>query len=227
MHAPISVTHTPHTDVHTQVVDYGCSHGANSIVPVLELAAALDARLESEAQRPDSQPLQVLVLHNDLPGNDWASLHALLGDPAKSYTSRPFQRVTLFPAALPRSFYEQVAPSASVHIGFSFSAMHWLRAPPRGLSGETPYLFSARATPEERAAASAQAGALAVAGSSSAAACMRACCAHSQHAACMQCAISRPHAWCMLVCRQGSDRLPERASKGVCGRRRAAVLHGR
>ena len=56
-----------------------------------------------------------LVVHNDLPTNDWTKLFQLLSED-KSYQG----------VANGYSFYDQCLPSNSLSIGFTASSMHWL-----------------------------------------------------------------------------------------------------
>lgn len=148
---------------HISIAEYGCSQGANSIAPVRVLAAALDERLASlrgTGGATGAALVQVQCTHEDLPSNDWNALMQLLADPGRSYTEPRHKHLELYAAAAPQSFYERVMPADSVHLGFSCSAMHWLRrAPPVQLSGATPHWFSPLITREERAVASAAAGA--------------------------------------------------------------------
>ncbi len=64
-----------------------------------------------------------LIVHNDLPTNDWASLFQLLTEDS-SYNG----------VASGRTFYEQCLPSNSLSIGHSSTALHWLSKKPCNLS---------------------------------------------------------------------------------------------
>jgi hypothetical protein len=98
-----------------------------------------------------------------------ASLFRLLSDPATSYTTPPSSTTTssssssssshcrLTSAAIGRSFYEPLFPPASLHVGFSCCALHWLSNAPVLLSG-TPYWFSPKVNEAEREAGQQQAG---------------------------------------------------------------------
>jgi hypothetical protein len=109
------------------VADYGCSEGHNSMVPV---GAAVDALRERHGD-----DLQVSVLHTDLPGNDYSSLFRTIADDPLSY-----RRPGVFPAAVGRSYFEQLAPTATVTLGWSSIALHWLSARPGPLTGLWPHL---------------------------------------------------------------------------------------
>jgi hypothetical protein len=99
------------------VADYGCSEGRNSMATVttaLGLLAGRGAR-------------GLAVVHNDLPTNDWNTLARNLSSPG-SYLAKYPQARALF---APCGFFEQVAPPASITLGTSGSAAHWLsRQPP-------------------------------------------------------------------------------------------------
>jgi hypothetical protein len=102
------------------VADYGCSEGKNSMATVtaaLDLLAARDAR-------------GLAVVHNDLPTNDWNTLSHNLSS-SGSYLARYPQARALF---APRGFFEQVMPPASITLGTSGSAAHWLSRQPIGLN---------------------------------------------------------------------------------------------
>ncbi|MDD7940133.1 hypothetical protein PHK61_17055 [Actinomycetospora lutea] len=104
------------------VADYGASEGRNSLAP---LSAAVEA---VRAARGEDQP--VWVFHTDLPDNDFASLfHTVAEDPGS------YRRPGVYTAAVGRSFYEQLLPDASLGLGWSSIAVHWLREVPGPLDG--------------------------------------------------------------------------------------------
>ena len=115
------------------LADYGCSEGHNSLAPVRAAVDALRAR--------HGDGLQVVVLHTDLPGNDYSSLFGTIAHDPGSY-----RRPGVFPMAIGRSFFEQLAPTRSVTLGWSSIALHWLSAQPGALAGIWPHL----ATPAEQ-----------------------------------------------------------------------------
>lgn len=104
-------------DGEVTVADYGCSEGRNSMA-TLTTALGLLA---------DRGATGFGVLHNDLPTNDWDTLAKNLLSPG-SYLARFPQARALF---APRGFFERVALPASITLGTSGSAAHWLsRQPP-------------------------------------------------------------------------------------------------
>jgi hypothetical protein len=124
------------------LADYGCSEGRNSLVPMAAAVEALRSRLG-----PD---LQVWVLHTDLPDNDYSSLFGTIAHDPLTY-----QRPGVFPVAVGRSYFEQLAPSGTVALGWSSIALHWLSRPPSPITGIWPHVAPA----DQQVAWRAQAGA--------------------------------------------------------------------
>ncbi|MGD9923220.1 MAG: hypothetical protein AB7V13_17510, partial [Pseudorhodoplanes sp.] len=99
------------------VADYGCSEGRNSMATITAALGLLAARGAKD----------FIVLHNDLPTNDWNTLARNLASPG-SYLAQYSQVRALF---APRGFFERVTLPGSVILGTSGSAAHWLsRQPP-------------------------------------------------------------------------------------------------
>jgi hypothetical protein len=101
------------------VADYGCGEGRNSMATIATALNLLAARGVADA----------VVLHNDLPTNDWAGLAANLY--ASDSYLRQFPEVRALFA--PHGFFERVTLPASVTLGTSGSAAHWLSRQPPGL----------------------------------------------------------------------------------------------
>lgn len=96
-----------------RVIDYGCGPGRNSM-------AAFNAVLdEVHARRPE---LPIVTVHNDQIGNDWNDLFANIGG-QDGYLRRAGR---VRPEASVGSFFEPVASAASIDLGMSFMAAHWL-----------------------------------------------------------------------------------------------------
>ncbi len=93
------------------IADFGSSHGANTIYAMKTIIDYLRKRKNS-MKNP-------LVIHNDLPTNDWTSLFQRLIED-NSYTG----------VAIGRSFYEQCLPNNSLSIGYSSTSLHWLSKKP-------------------------------------------------------------------------------------------------
>ncbi|CAF2987412.1 unnamed protein product [Rotaria sp. Silwood2] len=89
------------------IADFGSSHGRNSMIVMKIFIKYLQ-----QANKLVTPPL---VVHNDLPTNDWTKLFQLLSED-KSYQG----------VANGYSFYEQCLPANSLSMGFTSSSMHWL-----------------------------------------------------------------------------------------------------
>ena len=113
------------------IADYGSSEGHSSFGPMRAAIGAIRERTGS--QRPIS------IVHNDLPGSDFAALfEALAGDP-DSYLR---QDKAVFASAVGRSFYDQVLPPSSVTLGWSTWAVQWLSHAPAPIPDQVMIAFS-------------------------------------------------------------------------------------
>ena len=120
------------------IVDYGSSQGKNSLRPMRIAIRSLRARIGP--MRP------VVVFHIDQPSNDFNSLFEVLSSDSDRYV---LDQANVFPCAIGRSFYEQVLPDESVHLGWSSYAAMWLRRIPSLIPG---HFWSWRSTGAARAA---------------------------------------------------------------------------
>jgi len=98
------------------VADYGCGEGRNSMATIQTALGLLAAR----------GAVRAAVLHNDIPTNDWDGLAANLSG-AGSYLRQFPDARALF---APHSFFERVTVPASITLGTSGSAAHWLSQQP-------------------------------------------------------------------------------------------------
>src|SRR6516164_3435112 len=113
------------------VADYGSSQGKNSMVPIQVAIRGLRHRLGPNRA--------ISVFHVDQPSNDFNALFEVLDvDPDRYVLNEP----NVFPAAIGRSFYENVLPPGSVHLGWSSYAAVWLSRIPALIPGHFFYLFS-------------------------------------------------------------------------------------
>ena len=124
------------------VADYGCGEGRNSM-------ATIGTALRFLASRGATGPA---VLHNDLPTNDWTGLAANLAGEGSYLKQFPEARA-LFAA---HGFFERVTLPASITLGTSGSAAHWLSRQPPGLDMPRT-LYRCDAPPDQRAMILAQA----------------------------------------------------------------------
>ncbi|KAF0718235.1 Aste57867_1804 [Aphanomyces stellatus] len=106
------------------ILDLGASQGLNSLALVTYLLQSLDASLPSS-------PPHVLVLHEDQPANDFATLLTTLNSPASYIHTRP----GTFTGVIAKSFYDPVVPPASIEIAVSYIAVQWLASVPTPLPG--------------------------------------------------------------------------------------------
>jgi S-adenosylmethionine-dependent carboxyl methyltransferase len=117
--------------------DYGSSQGKNSMIPMQVAIRGLRRRIGPNRA--------ISVFHIDQPSNDFTTLFAVLdADPDRYVVDEP----NVFPAAIGRSFYENVLPPGSVHLGWSSYAAVWLSRVPTLIPG---HFFSAHSTGPVRA----------------------------------------------------------------------------
>ena len=106
------------------IADYGSSQGKNSMIPMQVVIRGLRRRVGPNRA--------ISVFHIDQPSNDFATLFAVLDtDPDRYVLDGPH----VFPAAIGRSFYENVLPPGSVHFGWSSYAAVWLSRIPTLVPG--------------------------------------------------------------------------------------------
>ncbi len=127
------------------LADYGSSEGRNSMRPV---SAALGVLRKERALG-----IPITVAHVDLPSNDFASLLTLIDGSPDSYL-RGHENV--WPVAVGRSHFGQVFPDASVDLGWSANAIHWMSENPANVRDHGWAIFSkdadARRKVEDRVA---------------------------------------------------------------------------
>jgi SAM dependent carboxyl methyltransferase len=101
------------------IADYGSSQGKNSLAPIQAAIRGLRKRIGSQRA--------ISVFHIDQSANDFNSLFEVLDtDPNRYVVDEP----EVYPAAIGKSFYEQVLPPGSVHLGWSSYAAVWLSRVP-------------------------------------------------------------------------------------------------
>ena len=107
------------------IADYGTADGGTSMPLITELIR------DHRKRDPNGD---VLVTYEDQPNNDFKSLFYVQGIKdlgrdgySKSYLEE-FDNV--YVTACGTSFHKQCFPSNSVHLGVSFTAMHWLNKKP-------------------------------------------------------------------------------------------------
>ncbi len=114
------------------ICDMGAAGGGNSLEPMRRALAA----------RPAGEP--ALVVHTDIPTNDFSALFELVATSPRSYLAGADGVVAL---AAGRSFYERLLPDRVLSLGWSSIAVHWLSAVPRPIPD---HIYSSFATGEVR-----------------------------------------------------------------------------
>ena len=94
------------------IADYGCSEGFNSMTIL---------RMVLEEFRKHSK-IPISVLHTDLPANNWSCFFQTINDSPNSY----LELENVYYSTIGKTFYSQLAPPQSIHIGFSTFAFHYL-----------------------------------------------------------------------------------------------------
>ena len=127
------------------IADFGAADGGTS----LALHRAVLTELRARAPHR-----QLTLTHTDLPHNDFSTLFRLVQGllPGREGLGVP----GVFSFASGTSFYEQIFPDATLALGFSATAMHWLSRLPATLSDHVHAVFAVGAA---RAAFAAQAAA--------------------------------------------------------------------
>ncbi|HEV7323038.1 MAG TPA: SAM-dependent methyltransferase [Ensifer sp.] len=95
------------------IVDYGCSQGRNSMIPMRVAIEAL--RLRSGV------PIE--VVHTDLPSNDFSALFEVLASDLNSYMNDASE---VFPSAIGRSYFEALFPPQRVGLAWTTWALQWM-----------------------------------------------------------------------------------------------------
>src|SRR5215218_77408 len=101
------------------VADFGAAQGRNSLEPM---------RLAVERlRRRTSVSTPIVVVHTDLPQNDFGSLFALVEGSPESYL-RSVENV--FALGAGKSFYERIFPDGYLSLGWTAISVHWLSKVP-------------------------------------------------------------------------------------------------
>lgn len=101
------------------IADYGAATAHNSLLPICAAIAVLRTRT--------TRGHSVLVVHTDVPVNDFTAMFRTLTDDPDSYLRKD---AASFASAVGRSFYSQILPSNSVNLGWSAHAVQWLSRVP-------------------------------------------------------------------------------------------------
>ena len=113
------------------IADYGASTGHNSLLPISAALPVLRNRTRSEHS--------ILVVHTDVPENDFTALFETLADDADTYLKKD---PAVYASAVGRSFYSQIIPSNGVQLGWSSWAAQWLSKVPAPIPDHVQVSFS-------------------------------------------------------------------------------------
>lgn len=113
------------------LADYGASEGRNSLAPLARAIHILRSRIGPQRA--------ISVVHTDLPENDFSALFQTLATDPDSYLRND---PAVFPAAIGRSFYEQILPAGSVTLGWSSWAVQWLSRTPMPIPDHVQVAYS-------------------------------------------------------------------------------------
>lgn len=131
-----------------RLADYGSADGGTSRGMWHEVINRL---------RQAGDDRQIEMLYTDLPSNDFSTLFRMMqgmqGDPALAYQA---QHDNVFVHGCGTGFHQQLAADASLSLGFSATAMHYVSEKPCQIAG---HVHMVGADPEEQAAFAAQAAA--------------------------------------------------------------------
>jgi len=114
------------------IADYGASTGHNSLLPIGAAVAVLRKRTRNDHS--------ILVVHTDIPDNDFTAMFRTLADDPDSYLHKD---AATFASAVGRSFYAQIMPSSSVNLGWSSWSIQWLSGVPSPIPDHIQVAYSA------------------------------------------------------------------------------------
>jgi hypothetical protein len=114
------------------IADYGASTGHNSLLPISSALPVLRGRT-----RPEHS---ILVVHTDVPDNNFTVMFETLAEDPDTYLHKD---AATFASAVGRSFYNQIIPSNSVHLGWSSWAVQWLSRVPAPVPDHLQVAYSA------------------------------------------------------------------------------------
>ena len=121
------------------IADYGCGTGATSAHVVGKAIAAARERVPE---------LPVAAVHNDVPTNDFTGLFEVAAGP-DGYLSAGGPSYAMAAAG---SFFDQVLPAGTIHLGMCSNASHWFRTQPEVDPSEGMYTSDVSAAVREQLA---------------------------------------------------------------------------
>ncbi|OEL33425.1 Salicylate/benzoate carboxyl methyltransferase [Dichanthelium oligosanthes] len=135
--AVIGLLNLKPTDVPSSMViaDLGCSNGPNALALV---TTAVDALLHRFARQHNQAPLELRLLLNDLPDNDFNDVAKRL---VLFQQSTQSSGVVLTGGIVPGSFYKRLFPSNSLDLVLSSNSLHWVSEAPEDLKSDRIPLY--------------------------------------------------------------------------------------
>lgn len=115
------------------IADLGAAGGRNELRP---LGVSITGLRDRGVDAP------ITVVHTDIPTNDFTTLFETVERDPHTYLGTP----DVFAFAAGRSFYERIFPSATVALGWSAIAVHWLSDVPAPLVDHVYCTFATGAT---------------------------------------------------------------------------------
>jgi hypothetical protein len=100
------------------VADLGVAGGRNELEPLGLVVRDLRARGVDGS---------IVMVHTDIPSNDFSELFTTIRDDPRTYLKEP----DVYSFAAGRSFYEQIFPPGSVTVAWTAIAVHWLSRVPQ------------------------------------------------------------------------------------------------
>src|SRR6478672_11216932 len=111
------------------VADYGAADGGTSI----DIMRKAIARIRQAAPNR-----QIAITYTDLPHNDFSVLFQLLQGLLPTHNENPLAlQPNVFTFGSGTTFYRQIFPDATVSLGFSATAMHWVSKLPLQIADHT------------------------------------------------------------------------------------------
>ena len=102
------------------VADLGAAGGRNELVPMAAVIAGL---------RDHGIEAPIVVVHTDIATNDFTTLFETIEHSPHTYLAAP----DVYAFAAGRSFFERIFPAASLALGWSAIAVHWLSSVPTAI----------------------------------------------------------------------------------------------
>ncbi|KAK9131028.1 hypothetical protein Sjap_011515 [Stephania japonica] len=112
-----------------RIADLGCSSSPNSLSVISHIVNTITTACD----RQHRQPLELQVVLNDLPRNDFNTIFKTLPSFYDELNRGNSNHGSCFITAMPGSFYERLFPRKSIHFIHSSYSLHYLSQVPKGL----------------------------------------------------------------------------------------------